>query len=196
MEITKEILIGKSIDADILGKELTEATGITCTVKSHEPGLDADGLPDETTARLIFVFASQPDDATVDAAIAVHPVTLEGVTGTFAVSAGAEYLLREEIVQEGESIVLDVHVHTIFGDAASFSAEFEDWYAMGNRVIGGAVQTTSSGSVSLGNVPGQRVKAVGTASTIKVLLIVQRDGTLTIMKNDIEIESRGKAPTP
>ena len=174
-----------------LGHELAgkaAALGATCLSAS----VDDTGV---ATDAIIFEFDVAPDDTALDAAIAAFPSTGTPASGTFASTKGTAYLIGEEPIGEGEVVVFDVHVLAALGTAADFEPKWSDWYIIAYRRTGEGVRRDAVSGPSPGLLPGFRIHAVGTATTVQIYASWQRSGQVTILDASVEIEARGKVPT-
>ena len=193
--VIKETTAGAVLtDVEILAKELTAATGVTCSGVAVRRGYDLAGAEDVTKDRVEMEFTAAPVDATVDAVIAAHPTILAGLTGTLAVSDGGEYLLHECLVTEGEMVALDCHVACSLGSADDFKSSYLDWYIKADRETGGAIRLKDGSAVALNDISGSKIVAEQSGDVLSVKLYVRRSGNLTLLQNDIEEKIRGRVP--
>lgn len=179
-------------DVDALQAQLTVDTGVECTGVTLEPLYDPIGDPD--TDRLVLEFAGAPVEATVDATLAAFPSLPEPVGQVVAVSPGNPYVVYSQTLEPGEMVAFDVHVVVAFGNQADFNGALLDQYTVAYRRTTGPVRFVQPQGSTPGDVPGLRLDVEVDATSVRLVIKVQRAGTLHILLNEPEIMAHRRIP--
>jgi len=179
-------------DVYALQAQLTVDAGVECTGVTLEPLYDPVGDPD--TDRLTLEFADAPVDATVDATLAAFPSLPAPVGEIVSVSSGNPYVVYSQTLEPGEVVAFDIHVVVAFGDQADFYVAQLDQYCVAYRRTAGSVRFAKPEGSKPGDIPGLRLDVEVDATSVTLVIKVQRAGTLHVLLNDVEIMANARIP--
>lgn len=186
-----DVLLDANLDQ--LRLEISNAhPGSLCSGVTIRRGVDAAGDPDINRDQVVTEYDGTPITVPqLNAVIAVHPTITPGATGSFVIAAGVPALLNELILEIGDHVLLDVHIHAALGTLATSWPAWIDWYLLAWRQADGTVQIEGAGQPTVGRIPGAKVAATVSGTKVQIWITASKPGTLHIFTNSMTAESKG-----